>query len=58
MTRLPCRSWRDHAFSFESAARIITYGDGKQVVTWHRGRTQAYSIHHERDWLTYVWTPP
>ncbi|HEU4658485.1 MAG TPA: hypothetical protein VFR97_13210 [Capillimicrobium sp.] len=45
---------RDHGFSLEYAARIITWQDGKQVVTWTRGPlTNAFTVRHERDWLTY-----
>jgi hypothetical protein len=44
---------RDHGFSLEYAARIITWEDGQQVVTWMRGpQSNAFSVRHERDWLT------
>jgi hypothetical protein len=44
---------RDNAFSLEYAARIITWEDGQQVVTWMRGpQSNAFSVRHERDWLT------
>jgi hypothetical protein len=46
---------RDHAFSLEYAARIITWEDGQQVVAWTSpgSLANAYSVRHERDWLTY-----
>ena len=44
---------RDHAFSLEYGARIITFGDGEQIIAWALARTQAYSVRHDRDWLTY-----
>jgi len=43
---------RDHAFSLEYAARIITFGDGEQIVAW-AARTEAYSVRQDRDWLTH-----
>lgn len=47
---------RDHAFSMEHAARIIDYSDGVQVISWRPGSigAQAYTVRHERDWLSYA----
>ncbi len=46
---------REDAFSLEYAARIVTREDGAQVVSWMRGaQTNAFTVRHERDWLSLV----
>lgn len=46
---------RDNAVSLEYAARIVTWEDGEQVISWtgHGPLNNAYTVRHERDWLTY-----